>query len=657
MRGPLLPLRWAVPLVILALGALLGGLWSVQSLDEAYARVETSGVEATRFTAVFVVPQLEAFYRRGEDRRAATFLNRLNADSELRRVLLVDDRGRVVYSSHFAEVGRPVEALGLGELGRFRREALEDDRDLVELSDGRDRVLGAFPVQIAPPDHDAGQLRGALLVERDLRFLKARARSEAVDGLLRRLGALLFLCLLAWLLLERLVTRRLRRLIRATERLADGEVGARAALDGGDELASLGRALDAMAERIESAQEDLLEREASFRQLIEHGTDIIGVVDADGIVRFVSPSVRRILGREPGELVGRSAFDLIHPDDRTVVAESLAETLASSAATPPLEVRTLHADSHWVDLEAIGNSPPERKARREVVINARDVSAWKVLQEQLRQSQKMKAVGQLAGGIAHDFNNLLTAILGYCDLLDADLPPGAPARASIREIRAAGERGSNLVRQLLAFGRKQVLRLETVELGAVIHSMQGLLRRTLGERVEMVIEIGEDPCTVRADRGQLEQVLLNLVVNARDAMPTGGRLEIAARTVTATEVPAGRIPSDAADGVLLTVRDSGQGIDESIREEIFDPFFTTKPGGEGAGLGLATVHGIVTQSGGAVWAESRPGEGTTLAIWFPRTDWPDGRTGRRRWSPGRRTTPAPAWPTQYPPSGPRPALR
>ena len=281
----------------------------------------------------------------------------------------------------------------------------------------------------------------------------------------------------------------------------------------------------------------------------------------------------------------------------------------------------LHADGHWVELEAIGNSPPERKERREVVVNARDISAWKVLQEQLRQSQKMKAVGQLAGGIAHDFNNLLTAILGYCDLLAADLPAGSPGHEWTREIRLAGERGGNLVRQLLAFGRKQVLRLDDVELDGVVDAMEGLLRRTLGERIEMVITLSEKPCTVRADRGQLEQVLLNLVVNSRDAMPGGGRLEITTRAVTASEVPAGRLPTGVvgppADGVLLTVRDTGEGIDDSIREEIFNPFFTTKTGGEGAGLGLAMVHGIVTQCGGSVWVESRPGRGRRSSSGFP----------------------------------------
>ena len=461
-----------------------------------------------------------------------------------------------------------------------------------------------------------------MLVERDLRFLKARARSEAIGGLLRTLGVLSLLCLLTWLLLERLITRRLRHLIRTTERLADGDVRARAGLGGSDELASLGRAFDAMAERIESAQENLVEREASFRQLIEHGTDIIAVLDDRGIVRFISPSVRRILGRAPDALVGQDVFSLLHPKDRPAAVERLASTLASSSATPPIEVRMLHADGHWVELEAIGNSPPERKERREVVVNARDISAWKVLQEQLRQSQKMKAVGQLAGGIAHDFNNLLTAILGYCDLLAVDLPAGSPGREWTREIRLAGERGGNLVRQLLAFGRKQMLRLEDVELDAVVRAMEGLLRRTLGERVDMVITLSEEPCTVRADRGQLEQVLLNLVVNSRDAMPNGGRLEIGTQAVTASEVPAGRLPTGAArplgDGVLLTVRDTGEGIDDSIREEIFDPFFTTKTGGEGAGLGLAMVHGIVTQCGGSVWVESRPAEGATFSIWLPR---------------------------------------
>ncbi len=621
MRLAVFPLRWEVPLVMLALGVLLGGLWTNHSLQDAYEQVETSRLEATRFIAVFVGPQLEAFYRHGEIRRAETFLNRLSADAELHRVLLIDSDDTVIYSSRFEEGGQSFASLGLGGLSGMRRQALEQGRDLVELSEDRNRVYGAFPVQIAVPDETLGHRYGVLLVDSDLRFLKEQARQLAVRHLLQTLGVLLILCLLASLLLWRLVTRRLRRLMLATERLADGDTGARARLKGSDELATFGRAFDMMAERIEAAQRDLAEREAGFRQLIEHGTDIISVIDDRGIVRFVSPSVRRILGRAAEEVVGQEVFRLLHPEDRSAAVERLATTLAGSMTTPPVEVRLRHADGHWVVLEAVGNSPPERRERGEVVVNARDVTEWKVLQEQLRQSQKMKAVGQLAGGIAHDFNNLLTAILGYCDLLDDDLPADSPSRVSTAEIRQAGQRGGTLVRQLLAFGRKQVLRLEDLELHSVVVAMEGLLRRTLGERVEMEIVPAEVPCRVRADRGQLEQVLLNLVVNSRDAIPRGGHLRIESRPVEAAQIPAGRLPVDAPEhGVLLTVADTGVGVAEAIREEIFDPFFTTKTGGEGTGLGLAMVHGIVTQSGGSIWVESQPGRGATFFIWLPRVE-------------------------------------
>jgi PAS domain S-box-containing protein len=242
-----------------------------------------------------------------------------------------------------------------------------------------------------------------------------------------------------------------------------------------------------------------------------------------------------------------------------------------------------------------------------------DITEEKRLEEQLRQSQKMEAIGRLAGGIAHDFNNLLTAINGYSEILASDLQPGSAAHDAAAHINHSARRASSLTEQLLLFTRRQPQRGRVVEINDVVHSMSAMLARLIGEDVELVLELGCYVGCVRVDPAQIEQVLLNLVVNARDAMPDGGRLVL--ETVAATG-------TDARPGVRLTVRDSGCGIAPEIRAHIFEPFFTTKQVGKGTGLGLSIVYGVITQAGGSISVESAPGNGAAFHIWLPRVDEP-----------------------------------
>jgi signal transduction histidine kinase len=240
------------------------------------------------------------------------------------------------------------------------------------------------------------------------------------------------------------------------------------------------------------------------------------------------------------------------------------------------------------------------------------------LEDEVRQMQKIEAIGRLAGGVAHDFNNLLTAINGFADLVLERLDPADPAHGEVREIRRAGERASDLTRQLLAFGRRQVLAPQVLDLGALVRGMQPMLRRLIGEDVELVAFIADDPALVRADPGQLEQVVLNLAINARDAMPTGGRLTIEVQPIAFDGPVAERhLGLEAGRYVQLAVTDTGVGMDDVTRAHVFEPFFTTKPPGQGTGLGLSTVWGIVRQSGGQVWFYSEPGVGTAFKLYFP----------------------------------------
>jgi signal transduction histidine kinase/ActR/RegA family two-component response regulator len=272
-------------------------------------------------------------------------------------------------------------------------------------------------------------------------------------------------------------------------------------------------------------------------------------------------------------------------------------------------------DGSIIDVEITAH-PIAFEGRAARLVLATDITERRQLEEQLRQAQRMEAVGRLAGGVAHDFNNILTAILGYGDVLGTRLAPDDPRRADLEQILEAASRATELTRQLLAFGRKQVLQPVAIDLNHLVEKLHGMLRRLLGAHVELTTSPAPELGRVRADAGQIEQVIVNLAVNARDAMPGGGKLTIETRNVeldldSGLGVPAGPY-------VQLAVSDTGSGIDARIRAHIFEPFYTTKSVGKGTGLGLATVHGIVQQSGGAISVYSEPGRGSTFKIYLPR---------------------------------------
>jgi PAS domain S-box-containing protein len=504
--------------------------------------------------------------------------------------------------------------------------------------------------------------------------------------------------------------------------------------------------------KLESALRD---SDRHFRKLIENATDLVATLDATGIITYQSPAVRRVLGFEPEELVGQSAFDFLHPDEREQVQRTFFASLGrqelqtleyryrrkngtycwlescgrplfdeagvviggiinSRDVTERREVsdalvrsnairkaiedavmaglvvcdakgRLTYANpaftrmTDYYEEELVGTTPPfpywapedlearlvrfQRMLRGEAppipyetrlvkrngdrfdaflqpspiqlpdgtqgwIAVVTDTTERKQLENQFQQALKMEAIGRLAGGVAHDFNNLLTAILGYAELALDEALPGNPLRESLVEIRKAGESAASLTRQLLAFSRHQVLQPTVLDLNTVVTEMTKILGRVIGEDVRLVTALAADLRSTRADRGQIEQVIMNLAVNARDAMPSGGQLVIQTGNRTLAE-PAAAGLTDLAPGeyVVLGVSDTGHGMDDGVLEHLFEPFFTTKERGRGTGLGLATIYGIVKQSGGHINVRTQPGKGTSFVVLLPACDAAEAQAG------------------------------
>ena len=380
--------------------------------------------------------------------------------------------------------------------------------------------------------------------------------------------------------------------------------------------------------QIQRIRRQLSERDELYRLISENAEDLIAVVDAQGDRLYNSPGYKKVFGYSHEDLRGSPVLEQIHPDDHQKVIEARKQAFATDSSVR-IEYRFQRKDGDWRILESTGTPVQGTPGgSRKLVIVSRDITERKHAEEilrqredQLRQAQKMEAVGRLSGGIAHDFNNLLGVIIGYGEDIEARTGSGDPLRKSAEEILKAGQRAASLTQQLLAFSRQQVLQPNVLALNALVSDMGKMLQRLIGAHIELTTRLDPSLGRIKADQSQIEQVIVNLVVNARDAMPEGGTLLIETSTVYLNETQARGMPFLLpGPHAVLTVTDTGVGMDEETQKHIFEPFFTTKECGKGTGLGLATVYGVVKQSGGIVGVHSVPGKGSTFKIYLPQVE-------------------------------------
>lgn len=463
----------------------------------------------------------------------------------------------------------------------------------------------------------------------DARMIHAQARFSRAEQLAHRFIVITFiLSILIAIALSSLLSRRLAfgfaTLKQGAHLIGNMDLEHRIVYPPGDEFSELAGSFNEMSEKLSAARhrllatnEQLRESESRYRSMVDRALYGIYCCNESGRILDANPAMVRMLGyADRQELLDLMSVQQIYCDPAD--HRALMEKLRERGSVEGLEVQWKKRDGGAIITRLSGNLADSGGGGREIEMIAENVTAQRALEEQLRQAQKMEAVGKLAGGIAHDFNNLLTVIKGHCELLHSELRSGDSARKEVEGVIRAADRAVALTRQLLAFSRRQLLTFKVLDLNSVVTSMERLLGRLVGENIQLTTALAPLLGLVKADPHQIEQVIMNLAVNARDAMPTGGKLRIATSNLELREQQRrGEILLNPGSYVVLSVSDTGHGMDTETLSRAFEPFYTTKEQGKGTGLGLSTVYGIVKQSGGDIWIESEPEKGATFHIAFP----------------------------------------
>lgn len=546
-----------------------------------------------------------------------------------RPVLTSDDRGPVMGTlifgrllddgdvrylgnvTHLPVEINPVQPAGAlnppADLPRSGEPGLVDSGFLIQPMDGN--FLQASTIVDDIYGQPALQIRMTML-----RTILQQARTSLVQFLLLMIAIGLVFGSVTLFLLERFVLSRVARLSESVMQIgASGDLSGRVAVEGKDEIAYLGEAVNSMLEDVDRSQRERHEGRTRLHVILDKMPAVLWTTDTHLVFTSSMGSGLETLGMRATDLFGKTIFDYFQTED--------PEFPAISAHRRALAGETVAYEMEWEKLVFDCHVRPLRDSEGQLLGTigvALDITDRKRLTDQLRQSQKMQAVGELAGGIAHDFNNLLMVMKGHAEILLDQLTGNSPLRHNAAQVQNAAERAASLTRQLLAFSRRQVLHPRVIDLNEVVSGMIQMFSRTIGENIEMSFCPGIRLGRVKADPTQMEQVLLNLVVNGRDAMSNGGRLTIETSNVTLDSSTSAKHPGMSPGRyVMLVVADTGCGMDQATQARIFEPFFTTKAQGKGTGLGLATVYGVVKQSGGFIWVYSEVDHGTTFKIYLP----------------------------------------
>ncbi|MGA8034506.1 MAG: CHASE4 domain-containing protein [Candidatus Acidiferrales bacterium] len=546
---------------------------------------------------------------------------------DARPILTSDNKGPIAGTMVMGRVLDAPEFSRLGVVTHTPMKAEQLNGDLLDpdFQSAASQISHAEPVAVTPLSDDslAGYEelkdiygRPALIIRVSLpRPIHAQGKTSLLQFLLLLLASAFVFGAVILRLLERVVISRIANLSDSITQIgASGDLSARLVVTGKDELAYLGTAINGMLEDLERSQLERHEGRTRLSVMIERMPAVLWTTDKE--LRFTSSMGAGLdaLGLKPGEIAGVRLFDYFQTDDpNSPPIQAHGKALLGESVTYEMEWNKRIFECH---VQPLRSNEGETLG---VIGVALDITDRKHLADQLRQSQKMQAVGELAGGVAHDFNNLLMVMKGHAEMLLERLTPASAELQNAEQIHQAAERAAGLTRQLLAFSRKQVLQPRVLDMNEVVAGMIQMVSRIIGESIELAFLPGPKLGCVKADPSQVEQVVLNLVVNARDAMPDGGRLTIETSNIDLDRNYAtSHAVVEPGPYVMLTVTDTGCGMDAETQARIFEPFFTTKGPGRGTGLGLATVYGVVKQSGGYIWVYSELQHGTTFKVYLPR---------------------------------------